>query len=74
MWASIPCLITHRDNQNPSRPASTATAMRLIVRTLRVASSRQQAVPAQQPRLVRSDLLQDLVLESGNCTAFSYLD
>src|SRR6478735_10895458 len=41
-WVSISCRISHRASQNPSRPASKATAIRATQRPPRVASSRQR--------------------------------
>jgi hypothetical protein len=67
---SIPCLASHRASQNPSRPASKATAMRAMVQPLPTASSRQRMQQAQECSFVRCDFLQ----RPGTVPAINQLD
>src|SRR5215217_5269158 len=71
-WASIPRARSQRASQNPSRPASNATAMRVIWRPAWVASPRlgRLAPPAleqaQQRRLISRELLERVARDPGD--------
>ena len=60
---------SQRASQKPSRPASKASAMRVIVRPALTASSRQRMQHGKQPFWVRLQLLAGLTLNAGNDTA-----
>ena len=60
----MPRARSQRASQKPSRPASKATAMRVIVRPAFAASSRQRLQQLQQALLVGRELLQRLALDA----------
>jgi hypothetical protein len=65
-WAPIPCPVSHRASQKPSRPASKATAMRVMVRPFRTASSRQRCSTRSSSVSSGYDLLQWLAFDPWN--------
>jgi len=73
-WAPIPCPVSHRASQKPSRPASKATAMRVMVRPFRTASSRQRCSTRSSSVSSGYDLLQWLAFDPWKVPAISQLD
>src|SRR6516164_8429533 len=63
--ASTPRAASQRASQKPSRPASKATAIRVIVRPALTDSSRQRCSRAKQPLRARLQLLARLTLNAG---------
>ena len=65
-WASMPRARSQRASQKPSRPASKATAMRVIVRPALAASSRQRCEQRSSASSSRLELLQRVALDPGH--------
>src|SRR4051794_12834463 len=73
-WASTPRACSQRASQNPSRPASKATARRVIVRPALAASSRQRRSRASSASSLGASFLSGLRPIPGTSPATSQLD
>src|ERR1700737_713755 len=72
--ASTPCARSQRANQKPSRPASKASAIRVILRPALTASSRQRCSRPSSLSALGSSFLRGWRLMPGSIPATSQLD
>lgn len=73
-YASIPCARSQHASQKPSRPASKATAMRVIVRPACVASPRQRSNSRSRAASSGSSFFSGWRVSPGTIPATSQLD